>query len=338
MAWRRLGLPRPGSALTSNAGAGQARGADRHTGLAVVVVNYASSELLRHNLTAVHAELPDALMVVVDNFSSQTEQQRVRELSAERGWESVLLDTNTGFGGGVNAGATRAFELGATQLLLLNPDATIDAASVDRLRAVVDAEPLVVAAPVIRRPDGHIWFQGVEVDLRDGSMHRYQPGRPSEPDRVLWLTGACMLVPREVWDAVGGFDGERYFLYWEDVDFSQRVRDAGGTLRVVPEAEAIHDEGGTQQAGRPEAKSAVYYYYNIRNRLLFASLHLSPQQQREWQRTAWQSAKDVLLRGGRRQFLHPVAPVRAAYRGVRDGRRLLAGSGSPRAGRGIETP
>jgi hypothetical protein len=106
------------------------------------------------------------------------------------------------------------------------------------------------------------------------------------------------------------------------VDFSRRVIAAGGSLHVVDEATAVHDEGGTQgRAVAERAKSEAYYYYNIRNRLLFAVKHLDDEGIRRWRRGAWLSAREVLLRGGRHQFLRPWVPLRAAYRGVRDGMR-----------------
>ncbi|MGO4492185.1 glycosyltransferase family 2 protein, partial [Arthrobacter sp. 2YAF22_2] len=108
---------------------------------------------------------------------------------------------------------------------------------------------------------------------------------------------------------------------------SYRVLAAGAKIRVVHGVPAMHDEGGTHPdaAASPanRAKSATYYYYNARNRLLFAGVNLGPDAQRAWKRTAIRAARDILLRGGRRQFLRPLPPLRAAAMGTWDGLRLM---------------
>lgn len=293
--------------------------------LGIIVVNYASSDLLAENLTGTASAIPDAEVIVVDNLSTAEERRRVERLCAEQGWRLVPMESNAGFGGGVNAGARLAFDaLGATDILLLNPDARIDANSASALAAAT-ADGMTIASPRVEDVDGRTWFAGMDVYLDDGSMGGPRRRR-EQPDarRLPWLSGACLWIPRGLWERIGGFQ-EDYFLYWEDVDISVRAARAGARLLVVEDALAVHDEGGTHRSGsqRPEAKSELYYYYNIRNRLLFAALLLDRATAEDWRRTARANAWQVLLRGGRRQFLRPIPPLRAAWRGLRDGRRLV---------------
>lgn len=289
--------------------------------LAVVVVNYGSSTLLEQNLTRIQASARTARIVVVDNRTTTGELDAVTSLALEHRWELVVLPTNRGFGGGMNEGVRRARELGSTEFLLVNPDAWLDADCLSALRRRLGEDRLTLVAPVIRRPDGSTWFEGSEMLLADGSMRRC-PGLRASPAARPWLTGAVLLLSAELWERVGGFD-ERYFLYWEDVDLSHRVVQEGGRLVVAEDAVALHDEGGTQEAGSDRGRSAVYYYYNIRNRMLYALLHLDADTRRQWLRSSPAAARDILLRGGRRQFLHPVGPLRAAARGLWDGWRLV---------------
>ena len=101
------------------------------------------------------------------------------------------------------------------------------------------------------------------------------------------------------------------------------MRGAGGELRVVETARAVHDEGGTQaSSGGQRVRSDTYYYFNIRNRLLFAGgtsipppAALGPARLPE--------AYEILQRGGRRQLLTSAGPWRAAVRGTIDGLRAL---------------
>jgi GT2 family glycosyltransferase len=292
--------------------------------LAILVVNYGSHGLLATNLVAVHLAAPGAQVVVVDNPTTSQERSSVEALCAERGWSLATPATNVGFGSGMNLAAAEV-DADVTQLLLLNPDATIQAADLRRLRDHVSSHPGDLVAPTIVTPTGALWSTGVDLLLDSGEMRGWHR-RTAEPDlgRVQpWLSGACLLLSRELWERIGGFDDD-YFLYWEDVDLSRRVLEAGGQLVVVPEAVAVHDEGATHRGDTPlRAKSATYYYYNVRNRLLFAAKHLDAEQQRTWRRATPRVAYQVLLQGGRRQFRHPSRTFLPAWRGTRDGFRLM---------------
>ena len=198
------------------------------------------------------------------------------------------------------------------------------------------AEPLTLVSPTIVRPDGQVWFDGIDLDVDRGEMRSRRSAGPAPPRVEEWLVGTCLMLSKTLWERVGGFD-ERYFLYWEDVDFSRRVAASGGGLRVDPVAIAVHQEGGSQQAHvqdnpRARAKSLNYYYYNVRNRLLYAAIHLDTPDQVRWRRSAIRAAYRILLQGGRRQFVHPLPPLRAAAAGVIDGRRILRNPESAHAG------
>ena len=291
---------------------------------AIVVVNYGSSALLEANLAATAAEAKPDIVVVVDNPTTEAERERVRELAGRENWTLVEPAVNTGFGGGVNLGVAAALERGATGLLLLNPDARIGADSVDRLRAATAGESLALCAPRIVTPSGTIWFAGADVSLSDGRTRGHAArSRQRDEESWEWLTGACLWFTATLWRKTGGFD-EEYFLYWEDVDFSRRVVLLGGTLRVVTDAVAVHDEGATHRSrGQSDrSKSETYYYFNIRNRMLFATRFLDDEGVRRWRAQVATSAREVILRGGRAQLLRSLAPWRAYVRGSRDARRI----------------
>ena len=288
----------------------------------VVVVNYGSSALLATNLVPLGRSLPEARVVVVDNLTSEHERSAVVALAEAEGWSVELPDSNTGFGVGVNLGAARALRDGAEWLLILNPDATIEASAARQLVARASAAPLTLVCPRIVRPDGSTWFDGADLHLTDGRLRnpRHRPSSGWEP----WLTGACLVASRALWELVGGFDDD-YFLYWEDVDLSHRVQLAGGAVEVCDDVVATHAEGGTQGEGHASAglrKSDTYYYFTIRNRLLFAGKHLDDEALERWLGNARAIAWETLLQGGRRQFLRSLSPLFAARRALRDGRRL----------------
>lgn len=311
--------------------------------MAIIVVNYASHRLLSRNLAGVSGENPEAAIIVVDSFSGNAEQAAVQDLARSHDWTLVKTTSNVGFGAGMNVGVAEALKMGATSFLLLNPDAVISRKSLGVLQRRLDENPLALLSPRILDAGGNTWFAGADLRLDNGrtqssarTLKDVDKGRqaPTWP----WLSGACLLVSKELWLLTGGFD-ERFFLYWEDVDFSRRVMCAGGTLALVADASSIHDEGGTQKphtnasASLPSdaieqptpphrGKSRQYYYYNTRNRLLFAALHLPRDSSRQWVRSALPAAWEILMRGGRRQLLHSLIPLQAVLNGTWDGLRL----------------
>lgn len=291
--------------------------------LAWIVVNFGSSALLEENLAPAVKECRPEIVVVVDCWSSKDERQRITALGAAEGWHVLALPDNRGFGGGMNAGVGVAHHHGATHLLLVNPDARVGAEALVLLQAAAALHPMSIAAPRVIDAAGRPWFDGAVLHLSDGATTSMSSRRMVGAGEVWeWISGACMILSMTLWDAVGGFD-ESYFLYWEDVDLSQRVRELGGSLFIVPGATIVHDEGGTH-TDRPwgRGKSATYYQYRIRNRMLFATKHLDAEGIRRWRRSAWRNAWAVLMEGGRRQLLHPVPPLAAAWRGVSEGRAI----------------
>jgi GT2 family glycosyltransferase len=90
----------------------------------------------------------------------------------------------------------------------------------------------------------------------------------SEPREVAFLSGACVLVRREVWDQIGWMD-ERFFLYLEDADLCRRAADAGWRLHYLPGPTIVHlggrsfaarSRGGTHHVSRERARSLVRYF------------------------------------------------------------------------------
>ncbi|WP_104199007.1 glycosyltransferase family 2 protein [Cryobacterium sp. Y29] len=290
--------------------------------LAVVVVNFGSAALLEENLQPLSRSAPGLHIVVVDNFTDVAEQARVAVIAEREGWQHVLSPTNRGFGGGMNLGVARAQQNGRTHFLLLNPDATIPADQVARLLEAVILHPLTLVSPRILRPDGTVWFDGSDLYLDDGRVRATRKRGDHPGIRVTpWLSGACLLISDDLWRRVGGFSDD-YFLYWEDVELSHRVLLAGGEVTVCADAYATHAQGGTQGAGQHsagQAKSYSYYYYNVRNRLVYAARNLTADDSRRWRRRSVPAAWEVVSRGGRRQLLGSLQPLLAAARGLRDG-------------------
>ncbi|MEY2848662.1 MAG: hypothetical protein RI885_1327 [Actinomycetota bacterium] len=293
--------------------------------IGLIVVNYRSHDVIEQNLADLIDPPFPLTVVVVDNFSTEEEASAVASMCRRRGWEPVSADTNRGFGSGVNLGVARALSVGCSVFVLLNPDATLTVADLGSLSQRVATDRELVLSPRVVRPDGARWFDGGVVSVLEGTT-RTSPGADSSAEGG-WLTGACMALHADLWTRIGGFD-DRYFLYWEDVDLSWRITEAGGRLAVARDLSAVHSVGGTQST---DGKSSIYVYYNCRNRLYFARDHLTQAQQRSWALSSIRYARSVLLRGGRRALArHPFGLISAAVRGTVAG--LLALRRQPERG------
>jgi len=296
--------------------------------LGIVVVSYGSAHLLEANLASIdRADLPPTTVVVVDNRTTDGERTKAAALGAQHGWDLVAPATNLGFGAGMNRGIDQAAAAGCDTFLLLNPDVSIDAVAISTLLRAAVEHPAAILCPRLDWPDGSTWFAGGQLDRRSG-LTRSRPDHRQEGSER-WLTGACLLIDRTTWEQVGGFD-ERYFLYWEDVDLTQRALRLGVGLRVVHDAVAVHHVGATQRE-EGEGKSPTYCRFMCRNRLLFATDHVDRRGRLRWIWHAPRYAVRVLLRHGGRAALRRPGLAMAALRGTVEGSvlvlRSLAGDG-----------
>lgn len=245
----------------------------------VVIVSYNSGRFLRDAVRSV-LETAEANVIVVDNASQDDSISMIADLPVK----TIPLEDNRGFAYGCNRG-WRAGD--AQYVLFLNPDARIGPPGLQALVGLLDRNPDVgIAAPLIRNEDGSIdrslrrfprlrstyaqvlylqrllpradWSDEVIHDLR-----AYETRRSAD-----WLSGACLLVRRDLLDRLGGLD-EQFFLYCEDIDLCKRVHDAGFDVVFEPTAVAVH--AGGKSGSRPSlyptlAESRIRYARKHRSR------------------------------------------------------------------------
>lgn len=239
--------------------------------LSVILVTYNSEAFIAPCIDAVldqAATLPLEL-IVVDNGSTDSTVSSV----AER-YPSVRLISgggNRGFAGGNNEGARHA---SADILLLLNPDTVALPGSLAKLTEAIEADPGVgVAGGLLIGADGGpvmsygdfptlAWALTATAPMRRLRVRpSADPGRVpiiGEPSRdVDYVSGACLMIRRCLWDALGGMD-EDYFLYFEETDLCLRARTAGWRCRFVSEASVRHLEGASF-ADRSVARSVRFH-------------------------------------------------------------------------------
>lgn len=288
------------------------------TEYAVIIVNYGNPALVAGNLGADVDADDGALVVLVDNFHSPHARASAVALCEERGWLFVA-SMNDGFGAGVNRGVAVARQRGRRAFITLNPDAIASADVLRELARRVTVDPLALVSPFMDTGDGHPHFRGARMHRRTGQMRSGWSEGDQDPEWANWLSGACLAFSAQAFDALGGFS-EDFFLYWEDVDISRRAAEQGMRLEILPDLLVVHDEGGTQDAGSDRTKPPTYYFYNIRNRMLFGRRHLRGREWARWVIAAPKQSVLIWMRGGRKQAITEPRGLLAAGRG------LLAGA------------
>jgi N-acetylglucosaminyl-diphospho-decaprenol L-rhamnosyltransferase len=218
-----------------------------------VIVSYNSRDTLRECVDPLLA-LPDVNVIVVDNDSPDGSLDVVQDLPLQ----AVQSGENAGFGAGCNRGAAAG---SAPLILMLNPDAALTADALARMAAVLEADPQVVlVGPRLVDESGELMFSVRRYPTlrsmwaRALFLHRLWPRapwaneietRPEVYDRPAdheWVSGACMLIRRDAFEAAGGFD-DGFFMYCEDQDLCRRLRAAGGRVRYEPSAVVAHRGG-----------------------------------------------------------------------------------------------
>ncbi|MGV1009225.1 MAG: glycosyltransferase family 2 protein [Dermatophilaceae bacterium] len=229
--------------------------------VALVVVTYNSARHITGFGSALRAGLDNIgsfEIVVVDNASSDDTVERV---CSEIPFATVVqTGRNGGYAAGINAGVAAAQP--HRSVMVLNPDVRLGAGSVARLCRALEQPGVGIAVPRILDTEGatypslrwepslpRAFFVAVIGGHRAGRFQRLgevmtRPAAYEAPRRADWATGAAMLISRDCWQVVGGWD-ESFFLFSEETDFALRAKDAGLLLQYVPDAVVMHDGGIT---------------------------------------------------------------------------------------------
>jgi N-acetylglucosaminyl-diphospho-decaprenol L-rhamnosyltransferase len=225
--------------------------------VSVIVVNFNGRQWLEGCLSA--AEAQDGVraeIILVDNASTDGSAGFVRENFPSV--KLVLLNDNRGFAGGSNAGSAAAR---GRYLAFLNNDARPDRSWLGSLLAALERTPraAMVASQIVRMDNPTVVDSAGDGWLTAGGAFKRGFGQSasewSKGGEVFGACGAACLIRREVFERVGGFD-ESFFVAFEDVDLSYRVRLAGGICIYEPHAVVRH--AGSATLGLL-SRQAVYF-------------------------------------------------------------------------------
>ncbi|MBI5632322.1 MAG: glycosyltransferase family 2 protein [Nitrospirae bacterium] len=243
--------------------------------LNIIIVNWNTRELLKACLesTVRSLTLSDYMITVVDNCSHDGSAEMVKERFPKV--NLIRNGSNLGFAKANN----QAIEVSDSKfILLLNSDTVVTEGSVETMmEAMKKNQEIGILGPSLAYPDGRIqlsfyddptparelyraFFMEKLSNIRN--RRRVEKKGPIYSD---WIMGACMLIRREVIDAIGLLD-DKVFMYYEDFDICLRARKAGWKVACLPEARIIHFENAsgkkkfsTERETR-SAQSLAYFY------------------------------------------------------------------------------
>ncbi len=233
--------------------------------ISVLIVSYRVRDLLERCVASL---VGAAQIIVVDNASDDASAAMVRERFPH---VDVLAWTeNRGFAVAVNAAAARAR---CDKLLVLNPDTELAPGVLAHMEHALDEAGEDVWAMGFRQVDRDGAFQlaiGPDPSLVAELWRMVLQRRLDAGDRwlgrlidrwlgrardVSWVGGSALLVRRQAFVSVGGFD-EGFFLYFEDADLCLRLRAAGGRVVYQPSVTLVHHGGASAAGNRAQARRA----------------------------------------------------------------------------------
>ncbi|WP_026952551.1 glycosyltransferase family 2 protein [Algoriphagus mannitolivorans] len=289
--------------------------------VAIILVNWNGLEYTEACLESLRqVDYPNFKVVVVDNASANPEGKQLKTSFPEI--ELIQNSQNLGFAGGNNVGICWALEQGFSHVCLLNNDTQV---APDFLGEMVlrfrQGKSLGVVQPMIlflHQPK-KIWSAGGKWNPKLGRAVTLGDREPLVNYRVKspqidWATGCCMMVSREAL-LKSGLLNEQYFIYFEDVEWSLRIKKQGFSLELAPKAVIYHEAGAASKKSHIEGVlSPKVFYYHVRNQILLLRKY------KAYMGFGYHLARFffwMLYFLGRRRF----KKLKAVVKGIRDGFR-----------------
>jgi N-acetylglucosaminyl-diphospho-decaprenol L-rhamnosyltransferase len=248
-------------------------------GLAVVVVTYSPGDSLAAFLDSLDGATDRPVRTVLaDNGSVDG----APEAAASAGRAELLgMGENLGYGAAANR-AVAGLDPSVGWVLVSNPDIVLGAGALDTLLEAAQRWPRAGSLGPLIHTDGEVYPSArLQPSLGRGVGHALfgavWPGNPwtrsyrqegAVAERTAgWLSGSCILLRREAWDSVDGFD-PRYFMYFEDVDLGDRLGRAGWLNVYVPDASVVHTGGHATTRDAPTSARMLTEHHRSAYRFL----------------------------------------------------------------------
>lgn len=248
----------------------------------IIFVNFNSKELISNSVSSLkeYGISKVSEMIVVENSSPSTSKISFKD-SAE--FRLLTPRYNLGFAKANNLAAKQS---DSEYLCFLNPDTLVKEDFFTPIINFMNSHPKAGAcAPALEYDDGSyqssagdtmgLWYEFLEATMlinlsRKSLCRRIQTAEASgAPLEVGWVSGACMIIRRDVFESVDGFT-EAYFLNYEDIDMCKKLEEAGYQNYIFPGLKCTHLDHKSF-----ESNFELLVYTRYESRLIYSSLHYS---------------------------------------------------------------
>jgi GT2 family glycosyltransferase len=196
------------------------------TNWAACIVYYQDQESLLNLLASLEQQsLKPGHVFITDNNSDQSLSLRNYSFTVQ----ITKLDENKGFAAGANVALKNAINNNFNNLMLLSQDVILDSSSAAQMVAELVSSKGIVFPTMYNRNTNQVFSKGGSVNKISGSIKLLTSRTPKNPE---WADGSCLVFTKEVFNSIEGFY-EKFFMYFEDVDFCYRVKSKGFALKHV---------------------------------------------------------------------------------------------------------
>jgi len=228
--------------------------------LSIIIVNFRSEQFLKRCIASIYNCLDiDFEIIVVNN------DEKEKLISVAQNFPEIKIlnnEKNIGFGSAVNVGTKLAR---GEFLFFINPDAFLKSREIGETLKILENNEKIAAIGlkiIDKNGKNQEWICGFEATFFDliknnlGFSRSKKVWEKKNKIFVHWVSGAAMLVKKNIFERLGGFD-ENFFMYFEDLDLCKRARKLGFKILYFPKTEIVHESGGSLKNRKQQKK---YYY------------------------------------------------------------------------------
>ena len=250
--------------------------------IAIILVNWKNYDDTKNCLKSLYLSNNTSFnIILIDNESKEKSASKLKE-----SFPHITIlpqETNLGFTGANNLGIKYGLALGAEYIMLLNNDTIVPKNFMTPLLTTLRSNSQIAAVqPKIMfadKPD-KIWsgggiYNSLIASTTTIGYDQLDTEKYNKPTYLDWLTGCCILIKAEIISEVGLLNN-RFFAYYEDVDWSLRIRKLGYLLAYNPSVPIYHKAGASSRTKNKSADgflSPFVHFLNIRNHIFLVRLH-----------------------------------------------------------------
>ena len=244
--------------------------------VAVIIVNWKKYDITSSCIESIlNSTNSNFKIILVDN---ESDNKKVKNFKYRNEIKIIQNKKNEGFSKANNIGIDYALKNNYDYTILINNDTIVEKNLIEVLLKTAQAKNFSVVQPLILKYNGkEIWNAGGRINYFFGNfITRKKVGNSLNSSHELteWLTGCCCLFKTKIFKEIGKLD-ESFFAYYEDVDFSLRLKKHGYKIGFTSKTQIYHYESFSSISNKSKGGklSPYIHYLNIRNHILILKKH-----------------------------------------------------------------